>query len=132
MNTVLPSSSTNERIIWRNSAIPAGSSPFDGSSRIRSSGSVRRLRATPSRWRIPSEYFFTAVPAAADEVDTLERGVDPAEGLAADEARRDLQVPPPREIRIEPRLLDDRRRHRRAPRGRPAELPGPAPRSSPR
>ena len=31
MNTVLPSSSTNERIIWRNSAIPAGSSPFDGS-----------------------------------------------------------------------------------------------------
>ena len=47
---------------------------------------MRRLRATPSRWRIPSEYFFTAVPTERGQVDTLERSVDPPERLAADEA----------------------------------------------
>ena len=108
MNTVLPSSSTNERIIWRNSAIPAGSSPFDGSSRIRSSGSVRRLRATPSRWRIPSEYFFTAVPAApARSTRSSVASMRPNASRPTKPAA-DLQVPPPREVRIEPRLLDDR------------------------
>src|SRR5215211_3405655 len=45
--TVRPSA-TKPRIIARNSWIPAGSSPFVGSSRIKSSGSARRLRATPS------------------------------------------------------------------------------------
>ena len=59
MKTVRPSSSTNDRIIWRKAAMPDGSRPFDGSSRISSSGSLRRLRATPSRCRIPIEYAFT-------------------------------------------------------------------------
>jgi len=47
-STVRPSA-TKPRITWRNSRIPAGSSPFVGSSRISSSGSASRLRATPSR-----------------------------------------------------------------------------------
>ena len=35
--------------------MPAGSRPLVGSSRISSSGSASSARATPSRWRIPSE-----------------------------------------------------------------------------
>jgi hypothetical protein len=59
MNTVRPSCSTIARIIWRNSWMPPGSSPLVGSSRISSSGSASRQRATPSRWRMPIEYFPT-------------------------------------------------------------------------
>ncbi len=55
MKTVRPSSSTNERIISRKEAMPDGSRPFEGSSRIRSSGSLSRVRATPRRCRMPIE-----------------------------------------------------------------------------
>ena len=41
------------------SCMPAGSSPFIGSSRISSSGSPSRQAATPSRWRMPIEYMDT-------------------------------------------------------------------------
>ena len=58
-------SATNSRISRRISRMPAGSSPFSGSSRISSSGSPSRQRATPSRWRIPIEYVFTRSPARA-------------------------------------------------------------------
>ena len=53
-STVRPSA-TSSRIRSRNSRMPAGSSPFIGSSRISSSGSASRQRATPRRWRMPSE-----------------------------------------------------------------------------
>ena len=57
-STVRPSS-TSARTSPRNSRMPAGSSPLTGSSRISSSGSHSRQRATPSRWRMPSEYVPT-------------------------------------------------------------------------
>ena len=57
-NTVRPSS-TKARIRLRISRMPAGSSPFIGSSRISSAGSASRQRAMPSRWRMPSEYVLT-------------------------------------------------------------------------
>ena len=43
----------------RMSCMPAGSSPFIGSSRINSWGSPIRQAATPRRWRMPIEYFDT-------------------------------------------------------------------------
>ena len=52
-------SATSERIMSRMSCMPAGSSPFIGSSRISSSGSPIRHAATPRRWRMPIEYFDT-------------------------------------------------------------------------
>ena len=55
MNTVRPSCSTIARIISRNSWMPPGSRPLVGSSRISSSGSASRQRATPRRWRMPIE-----------------------------------------------------------------------------
>ena len=61
--TVRPSP-TSERIIARISCIPAGSSPFIGSSRISSSGSPSRHAATPRRWRMPIEYETTLSSAA--------------------------------------------------------------------
>ena len=56
--TVRPSSA-RLTIIARISCIPAGSSPFIGSSRISSSGSPSRHEATPRRWRMPIEYLAT-------------------------------------------------------------------------
>lgn len=52
--TVRPSL-TRLRIISRISSMPAGSSPFIGSSRIKSFGSARRQAAMPRRWRMPME-----------------------------------------------------------------------------
>ena len=50
-----PSSRNSSRI----STIPAGSSPFVGSSRMSSSGSGRSAAAIPSRCFMPSEKRFT-------------------------------------------------------------------------
>ena len=56
--TVLPSR-PSRRISSRTSTMPAGSSPFAGSSRIRTSGSLRSAPAIPRRCFIPSEYVLT-------------------------------------------------------------------------
>jgi len=58
----LPSPLTS-RMIARMSAIPFGSRPFAGSSRMRSSGSLSSAAATSSRCFIPSEYFLNLSPA---------------------------------------------------------------------
>ena len=58
-STTVRPSATSERIMSRISCMPAGSSPFIGSSRIRSCGSPIRQAATPRRWRMPIEYFDT-------------------------------------------------------------------------
>jgi len=52
-------SSTSAWIIVRISCIPAGSSPFIGSSRISNSGSPSMQAATPRRCRMPMEYEAT-------------------------------------------------------------------------
>ena len=69
--TVRPSS-TNERIMSRMSCMPAGSSPFIGSSRISSDGSPSRQAATPSRWRMPIEYDATLSFGPLGDADPLE------------------------------------------------------------
>ena len=58
-STTVRPSATRERIMSRISSMPPGSRPFIGSSRISSCGSPRRQAATPSRWRMPMEYFDT-------------------------------------------------------------------------
>ena len=58
-STTVRPSATSDRIISRMSCMPAGSSPFIGSSRISSWGSPIRQAATPRRWRIPMEYLAT-------------------------------------------------------------------------
>ena len=64
--------------------MPAGSSPLTGSSSTSSSGSQSRQRATPSRWRMPSEYVLTLSSRAAAEADALERALDaPVRGAVA-------------------------------------------------
>ena len=55
----------NARRKSRSQRTPSGSRPFAGSSRISSSGSPSSAPASPSRWRMPSEYPLTRrLPAA--------------------------------------------------------------------
>ena len=61
--TVLPPP-TRSRSKVRTQRMPCGSSPFSGSSRTRMSGSPSSADASPSRWRMPIEYFPTRRPAA--------------------------------------------------------------------
>ena len=102
-------SATSSRIRWRISRMPAGSSPFIGSSRISSSGSASRQRATPRRWRMPERVRLDAVVAAGGEADARQRAVDPpvraSPPRAAAWTRRFSR---PREVRVKARLLDDR------------------------
>ena len=58
-STTVRPSDTRDLIMSRMSSMPAGSRPFIGSSRISSWGSPSRQAATPSRWRMPMEYFDT-------------------------------------------------------------------------
>ena len=58
-STTVRPSDTSDVIMSRMSSMPAGSRPFMGSSRMSSWGSPSRQAATPSRWRMPMEYFDT-------------------------------------------------------------------------
>ena len=62
-STTVRPSSARLAIMARISCMPAGSSPFIGSSRMSSSGSASRHAATPRRWRMPIEYVATLSPA---------------------------------------------------------------------
>ena len=67
----------------RISAMPAGSSPLVGSSRISSSGSLSSAAATPSRCFIPIEYAAVRSPARAvrstsARTDSTRAGATPA------------------------------------------------------
>ena len=101
--------------VSRSSSIPAGSSPFIGSSRISSSGSAIRQAAMPSRCRMPIEYLATRSSARS-------------RGRRARARRRCARAPPARAQRRAPRGSGDqscargseaRRRSRR-----PARAPG--------
>jgi hypothetical protein len=98
--------------------MPAGSSPFIGSSRISSSGSPSRQRATPRRWRMPSEYVLTWSSARAAR-PTRASAPSIRARRAARRAAWTLQVLAAGEVRVEARLLDDRA-HTGERRGAPA------------
>ena len=106
-NTTVRPSATRERIMSRISRIPAGSSPFIGSSRIKRWGSPSRQAATPSRWRMPIENFDTRSSARCSDAHPLERRADAAAGRPLTGGRQDLQVLPPGQMTVEPRLVDD-------------------------
>ena len=106
-STTVRPSATSDRIMSRISCMPAGSSPFMGSSRISSWGSPSRQAATPRRWRMPIEYFDTRSSARW-------RMPDPLEGRSDAVARRrlacrgqDLEVLPPGQVAVEAGLVDD-------------------------
>ena len=106
-NTTVRPSATSERIISRMSCMPAGSSPFMGSSRISSWGSPIRQAATPRRWRIPIEYFDT-LSSARPKMPTRSRA-GPIRWRAGVLAGRgeDLEVLAARQMAVEPGLVDD-------------------------
>ena len=106
-STTVRPSATIERIMSRISAIPAGSSPFIGSSSRSSWGSPSRHAATPSRWRIPIEYSETRLSAAMGQADALQRWPDAVpRGLFTCRSEKP-QVLPAREMAVEPGLVDD-------------------------
>ena len=96
-NTTVRPSATSDRIISRMSCMPAGSSPFIGSSRISSSGSPIRQAATPRRWRMPIEYFDTLSSARCKMPDPFEGRPDAlARGRLARARRGCCEVLPAR------------------------------------
>ena len=104
--TVRPSA-TRDWIISRISSMPAGSSPFIGSSRMSSCGSPRRQAATPRRWRMPIEYLDTLSSARCGDAHPLERGIDAGAGRRLPGGCQDLEVLPTGEMAVEPGLVDD-------------------------
>ena len=60
----VPPRSAKSRSSPRIQRMPSGSRPLAGSSRISTSGSPSSACASPSRWRMPSEYCRTRLPAA--------------------------------------------------------------------
>jgi len=79
--STVPPSSAKLRSKRRNHCTPAGSMPLAGSSKTRSVGSPRRAPATPSRWRIPSEYVLTARSAAEESPTTSSISLTRAQGI---------------------------------------------------
>ena len=100
-------SATSDLIMSRMSSIPAGSRPFIGSSRMSKSGSSSRHAATPSRWRMPIEYFDTFSSARGRMPTRSSEG--PMRSLAAGAARcgEDLEVLTARQMTVEAGLIDD-------------------------
>ena len=60
----MPPRSAKSRSRPRIQRMPSGSRPLAGSSRISTSGSPSSACASPSRWRMPSEYWRTRLRAA--------------------------------------------------------------------
>ena len=60
----MPPRSAKSRSSPRIQRMPSGSRPLAGSSRISTSGSPSSACASPSRWRMPSEYWRTRLRAA--------------------------------------------------------------------
>ena len=106
-STTVRPSATSDRIMSRISCIPAGSSPFMGSSRISSWGSPIRQAATPRRWRMPIEYFDT-LSSARWRMPTRSRA-GPMRFLRRrlPGGGQDLQVLPAGQVTVEPGLVDD-------------------------
>ena len=104
--TVRPSA-TRDRIISRISSMPAGSSPFIGSSRMSSWGSPSRQAATPRRWRMPIEYLDTLSSARLGHAHPLEGRVDAGPGRRLPGGGQDLEVLPSGQVPVEPGLVDD-------------------------
>ena len=106
-NTTVRPSATRERIMSRISGMPAGSSPFMGSSRISSCGSPSRQAATPRRWRMPIEYFDTLSSARWRMPTRSSDGPMRSRGRRLAGRGEDLEVLPPGQMAVEPGLVDD-------------------------
>ena len=104
--TVRPSA-TSDRIISRISSMPAGSSPFIGSSRMSSCGSPSRQAATPSRWRMPMEYLDTLSSARSVIPTRSSDGSDARAGGRLSGGGQDLEVLSPGQMAMEPGFVDD-------------------------
>ena len=88
--------------------MPAGSSPFIGSSRIRSSRVGQQAAGDPQALAHAERVGLDLVVGAGGEPDPLERGGDPCRGGAVAGGRVDCEVLASGQMGVEARLLDDR------------------------
>ncbi len=102
-----PSWSTRPRIISRNSAMPAGSSPLLGSSRMSSSGSLSSARVDAQPLAHAQRVYrdTRSWPRASRPTRESTAGMR-APRVPVEQRRPRLQVLPAREVGVEPRLLD--------------------------
>ncbi len=85
----VPPRSAKSRSRPRIQRMPSGSSPLAGSSRISTSGSPSIACASPSRWRMPSEYWRTRLRAAERSRPTSVSNSSTRDGVDAHHLRRD-------------------------------------------
>ena len=76
MTIVMPRSRLSVRMSWSSSTAEIGSSPADGSSKNRRSGSSIRARAMPARFFMPPEISPGRCSANAPRPDEVELGLD--------------------------------------------------------
>ena len=106
-STTVRPSATRERIMSRMSCMPAGSSPFIGSSRISSCGSPMQAGGHPEALAHAHRVLRHPVVGAVEHADPLERRPDPVPGRRLAGRGQDLEVLPAGQVAVEPGLVDD-------------------------